>query len=65
VIVVRIHPKDCARLFEEMFRNGGSGDSLTRISMKPEFAREVMECLPTGRTLFRYAKDDYAFLLLQ
>ncbi len=33
--------------------------------MKPEFAREVMECLPTGRTLFRYAKDDYAFLLLK
>jgi hypothetical protein len=33
--------------------------------MKPEFAREVMECLPTGRTLFRYAKDDYAFLLLR
>lgn len=33
--------------------------------MKPEFAREVMDCLPTGRTLFRYAKDDYAFLLLR
>jgi hypothetical protein len=24
-----------------------------------------MECLPSGRTLFRYAKDDYAFLLLK
>lgn len=33
--------------------------------MKPEFAREVMECLPSGRTLFRYSKDDYAFLLLR
>jgi hypothetical protein len=33
--------------------------------MKPELAREVMECLPSGRTLFRYAKDDYAFLLLR
>lgn len=33
--------------------------------MKPEFAREVMDCLPAGRTLFRYAKDDYAFLLLR
>ena len=38
---------------------------LHTISMKPEFAREVMDCLPTGRTLFRYAKDDYAFLLLR
>lgn len=33
--------------------------------MKPEFAREVMDCLPTGRTLFRYSKDDYAFQLLR
>ncbi len=33
--------------------------------MKPELAREVMECLPSGRTLFRYSKDDYAFLLLR
>lgn len=33
--------------------------------MKLELAREVMECLPSGRTLFRYSKDDYAFLLLR
>ena len=33
--------------------------------MKPDLAREVMECLPSGRTLFRYSKDDYAFLLLR
>lgn len=33
--------------------------------MKLELAREVMECLPGGRTLFRYSKDDYAFLLLR
>ena len=33
--------------------------------MKPELAREVMECLPSGRTLFRYSKDDYAFHLLR
>lgn len=33
--------------------------------MKPDLAREVMECLPSGRTLFRYSKDDYAFQLLR
>jgi hypothetical protein len=32
--------------------------------MKHELAREVMACLPKGRTLFHYSKDDYAFLLL-
>lgn len=33
--------------------------------MKPGLAREVVQCLPTGRTLFRYSKDDYAFHLLR
>lgn len=32
--------------------------------MKHELAREVIACLPHGRTLFHYSKDDYAFLLL-
>ena len=32
--------------------------------MKRELADEVMACLPKGRTLFHYSKDDYAFLLL-
>lgn len=32
--------------------------------MKFELAKEVMACLPKGRTLFHYSKDDYAFLLL-
>ena len=32
--------------------------------MKHELAKEVMACLPKGRTLFHYSKDDYAFLLL-
>jgi len=35
------------------------------ISMRPDIAREVIECMPNGRTLFHYSKDDYAFLLLQ
>ena len=35
------------------------------ISMKPEIAREVIECLPSGRTLFHYSKDDYALFLLK
>lgn len=33
--------------------------------MKPEHAREIIECLPRGRTLFPYGKDLYAFQLLQ
>jgi len=33
--------------------------------MRPAIAREVIECLPNGRTLFHYSKDDYAFLLLR
>lgn len=32
--------------------------------MKTKDLREVIACLPTGKTLFRYAKDDYAFRLL-
>ena len=32
--------------------------------MKTQELREVIACLPKGRTLFRYAKDDYAFRLL-
>lgn len=32
--------------------------------MKLNLAREVMACLPDGRTLFHYSKDDYAFHLL-
>jgi len=32
--------------------------------MKTELAREVIACLPQGRTLFHYSKDDYAFHLL-
>lgn len=32
--------------------------------MKAKDLREVIACLPEGRTLFRYAKDDYAFRLL-
>ena len=32
--------------------------------MKTKELREVIACLPKGRTLFRYAKDDYAFRLL-
>ncbi len=32
--------------------------------MKHELAKEVVACLPKGRTLFHYSKDDYAFLLL-
>jgi len=33
--------------------------------MKPELCREIMACLPAGRTLFRYGKDHYAFHLLR
>lgn len=33
--------------------------------MKTKELREVIACLPKGRTLFRYTKDDYAFRLLQ
>ena len=33
--------------------------------MRPEIAREVIRCLPSGRTLFPYSKDDYAFHLLR
>ncbi len=33
--------------------------------MNPDIAREVIACLPHGRTLFHYSKDDYAFLLLR
>jgi hypothetical protein len=33
--------------------------------MKTEDLREVIACLPKGRTLFRYTKDDYAFRLLK
>lgn len=33
--------------------------------MRPEIAREVIACMPSGRTLFHYSKDDYAFLLLR
>jgi hypothetical protein len=32
--------------------------------MKTDELREVIACLPEGRTLFRYAKDDYAFRVL-
>ena len=32
--------------------------------MKLELAQEVIACLPKGRTLFHYSKNDYAFLLL-
>ena len=32
--------------------------------MKTSELREVIACLPKGRTLFRYTKDDYAFRLL-
>lgn len=32
--------------------------------MKTTELREVIACLPKGRTLYRYAKDDYAFRLL-
>lgn len=32
--------------------------------MKTNDLREVIACLPRGRTLFRYTKDDYAFRLL-
>jgi len=32
--------------------------------MKREIANEVVACLPKGRTLFHYSKDDYAFQLL-
>ena len=32
--------------------------------MKREIAKEVVACLPKGRTLFHYSKDDYAFHLL-
>jgi len=32
--------------------------------MKCEIAKEVVACLPKGRTLFHYSKDDYAFQLL-
>ena len=33
--------------------------------MKLELAREVLACLPKGRTLYHYTKDDYAFFLLK
>ncbi len=33
--------------------------------MKLEQAKEIMACLPQGRTLFHYSKDDYAFWLLK
>lgn len=33
--------------------------------MNPELAREVIACLPSGRTLFHYSKDDYALFLLR
>ena len=33
--------------------------------MKTNELREVIACLPKGRTLFRYTKDDYAFRLLR
>jgi len=32
--------------------------------MKPQLAREIIACLPKGRTHFRYFKDRYAFYLL-
>ncbi|MGC6564850.1 MAG: hypothetical protein ACON38_04470 [Akkermansiaceae bacterium] len=32
--------------------------------MKLALAKEIIACLPAGRTLFHYTKDDYAFLLL-
>lgn len=32
--------------------------------MKTKDLREVIACLPKGKTLFHYAKDDYAFRLL-
>ncbi len=33
--------------------------------MNPDLAREVIACLPCGRTLFHYSKDDYALFLLR
>lgn len=33
--------------------------------MNPDLAREVIACLPSGRTLFHYSKDDYALFLLR
>jgi hypothetical protein len=33
--------------------------------MELELANEIMDCLPTSRTLFRYTKDQYAIYLLQ
>jgi hypothetical protein len=33
--------------------------------MELELANEIIDCLPTNRTLFRYTKDQYAIYLLQ
>jgi len=65
MIVVRIPVMDRVCLLEENYLPGRKQRFLQSICMNPDLAREVIACMPTGRTLFHYSKDDYALFLLR